>query len=288
MLSMQQWQAAQKEIAPAWRLLDTGYQNGALNMGIDEAILLAHAAGTVPPTLRFYGWQPRAVSLGYFQHAHQEIDFDACAAQGIDIVRRLTGGRAVLHSAELTYSIVLSEAYPGLPPSITASYQYLSQGLLAGIHKLGLDARLTMPAAAYSLRRHTPASAACFDSPSHYELTVQGRKLIGSAQVRKQGLILQHGSILLDFDPAELTGIFNLQADAKLRMQDLLRRRVISLKEALGRLPAYAEVRNALITGITTALQLELQPGTLTTAELQQAQLLAREKYGQAAWLTKR
>ena len=144
-----------------------------------------------------------------------------------------------------------------------------------------------MPAAAYSLRQHTPASAACFDSPSHYELTLQGRKLIGSAQVRKHGIILQHGSILLDFDAAELTSIFNLDAAAKIRMQKLLQSRVISLREALGQMPAYARVRDAMIQGFTEALHLNLLPASLTAEEKENARRLAAEKYAREAWLNK-
>lgn len=288
MLSLKQYKKAQQKKVPSWRLLDTGLNSGALNMAIDEAILNAYGAGQVPPTLRFYGWQPRAVSLGYFQHAEREIDLEACKTQGITIVRRLTGGRAVLHSTELTYSLVLGEDYPGLPPSITASYRYLSQGLLAGIAGLGLKAQLTMPAAAYSLRKHTPASAACFDSPSHYELTVAGRKLIGSAQLRRRGLILQHGSILLDFDPAELVSIFKLSAEGKKQMQQLLTRRVISLREALGRKICYNEVKISMEKGFRQALGFDLIPGRLNPSEEKQAQSLAADKYALESWLEKR
>ena len=109
----------------------------------------------------------------------------ACKKAGIDIVRRLTGGRAVLHSRELTYSIIVGEDYPGMPMTITASYRYLSKGLLLGLEDLGLMAEMTKPISSYGQHARQPASAACFDAPSNYELTIDRRKLIGSAQVRK-------------------------------------------------------------------------------------------------------
>ena len=288
MLSLKQWQEAQQHTSTTWRLLDTGFSDGARNMAVDEAIMEACAKKLVPPTLRFYGWKPYAVSIGYFQHAQKEIDFTACHCQGIDVVRRLTGGRAVLHARELTYSIVVSEDYPGIPPSISASYRYLSQGLLAGITKLGLEAHLTMPAAAYSLHKNTPPSAACFDSPSHYELTINGRKLIGSAQVRKHGIILQHGSILLDFSSQELTSILKLSLENKLRTAAILQKRVISLHDALCRMPTYDEVRDAMEAGFTEALQIKLQAGKLTDEENATAETLRKEKYAQEQWLDKR
>jgi lipoate-protein ligase A len=145
-----------------------------------------------------------------------------------------------------------------------------------------------MPAAAYSMHKNTPPSAACFDSPSHYELTINGRKLIGSAQVRKHGIILQHGSILLDFRAQELTSILRLSLENKLRTAAILKKRVISLHDALGRMPTYDEVRDAMEAGFTEALHIKLQAGELTAAENAAAATLRAEKYAQEQWLDKR
>ena len=124
--------------AAAWRLLMDGAADGAWNMAADEAMLAEHAQGRIPPTLRFYSWKPAAISLGYFQRAEREIDLHVCASREIDVIRRLTGGRAVLHDAEVTYSLVVKESEPYIPEGITASYLFFSRGIAAG---LGAPAR---------------------------------------------------------------------------------------------------------------------------------------------------
>src|SRR4030042_4717992 len=139
-----------------WRFIDTGINDGFLNMSIDEAILDAHLRGFCPPTLRVYRWSPPALSLGYFQSLEREVEMKRCSGLGVDGVRRLTGGRAVLHYDELTYSVVTSEEY-GFPKSIAKSYRLLSEGLIAAYGILGLEV---------CLATHTrePSSAACFSS----------------------------------------------------------------------------------------------------------------------------
>ena len=289
MLSETQWQTAQnREGAASWRLINSGFQSAAHNMATDEAIMQAYAAKLVPPTIRFYGWQPAAVSIGYFQHGEREINFAACQEQGIDVVRRLTGGRAVLHAKELTYSIIVGEDYPDMPMTITASYRYLSRGLLLGLAKLGLTAEMTKPQAAYAHKIPQPASAACFDAPSHYELTVSQKKLIGSAQVRKHGVILQHGSILLDFSSEQLAGILQVDSEEKEQTCSMLKNRVMDLKTALGRNVAWDEARLAMEAGFAEALGIELAVGGLTALEKETAGELSVTKYAQDAWTLKR
>ncbi|MEW5933385.1 MAG: biotin/lipoate A/B protein ligase family protein, partial [Bacillota bacterium] len=123
-----------------WRLIRDGYHDGATNMAVDEAIMLAHARGEVPPTLRFYGWRPPALSLGYAQKAEREVDLEACRRAGVDVVRRPTGGRAVLHDREVTYSVVISTAL--FPGSVVETYRRLSAGLVEGLRLLGLQAEV--------------------------------------------------------------------------------------------------------------------------------------------------
>ena len=289
MLSEIQWQTAQnREGAASWRLLNSGFQTAAQNMATDEAIMRSYAAKQVPPTIRFYGWQPAAVSMGYFQHGEREINFAACREQGIDVVRRLTGGRAVLHAQELTYSIIVGEDYPDMPMTITASYRYLSQGLLLGLAKLGLTAEMTKPQAAYAHKTPQPASAACFDAPSHYELTVSHKKLIGSAQVRKHGVILQHGSILLAFSAEQLAGILQANSEEKDKTCSMLKNRVIDLQTALNRNVTWDEARLAMEAGFAEALGIELAEGELTALEKETAGELSVTKYAQDAWTLKR
>lgn len=254
-------------------------------MAVDEAILQAHAAGEVPPTIRFYGWRPAAVSLGYAQRAAAEIDLDTCRTRSIDVVRRLTGGRAVLHDAELTYSVVVSESHPGVPATITAAYRWFSGGLLAGLRRLGVDAAMSVPRAAYGhSQRPRHASAACFDAPADYELTCEGRKLAGSAQVRKSGIILQHGSLLLSFDAALVASLLRVPDDTREAMAAMLAARAVSLEEVMGRVPAWQELTAALAAGFGEALEAELVPGELTAAEEKMSKVLAAEKYGQDSW----
>jgi len=268
-----------------WRIINSGIADAATNMAVDEAILLAHSAGKVPPTLRFYGWQPAAVSLGYFQRATSEIDLDKCKAHQVDVVRRLTGGRAVLHDAELTYSIVVQEDYPLIPKTITASYRYFSDGLLAGLTALGIQAKMTVPVAAYGQGKKQPASAACFDAPSHYEVTVHGRKMIGSAQVRKNGVILQHGSVLLRFSAEQFVELLRLpSAEKREQTVEMLKSRATSIEEVLGRPVTWQEVYEPMPEAFEAALGITLVSGELTEEERAISIELAATKYSQDSW----
>lgn len=268
-----------------WRLVNSGISDAADNMAVDEAILKAHARGETPPTLRFYGWQPAAVSIGYFQQAASDINVDKCRELGIDVVRRLTGGRAVFHHEELTYSIIVREDCPLVPATITASYRYFSSGLLAGLNKLGIDARLSMPQAAYGQTRRRHASAACFDAPSHYEITAQGRKLAGSAQVRKDGVVLQHGSVLLTFNAELVASLLNLpSAEMQNSVAEMLAKRAVSVREILGREVAWQSAYQAMADTFGAALGIELEPGQLSEQEQSAAAELAAVKYRCDSW----
>jgi lipoate-protein ligase A len=175
-----------------WRLIDFESFDGATNMAVDEAILDAHIEGVVPPTLRFYGWAPPAVSIGYGQKlpekARQKI-----VARGFDVVRRPTGGRAVLHLDELTYSFVGSDAGSGklLGLSVIESYKKICQALIAGFKHLSVKVEIGEGQAA-SRQMHD-----CFTSTTTADLHYRGKKIVGSAQLRRHNALLQHGSILL-------------------------------------------------------------------------------------------
>src|SRR5690554_343495 len=204
-----------------WRFIRSGLCSPAYNMAVDEAVLTLHSEGKVPPTLRFYGWNPATLSIGYFQKADEEVNFAELEAQGLGFVRRPTGGRAVLHDQELTYSMIVSEDYPGMPRSVTEAYRVLSEGLVHGFRRLGLQAEMVSLASEDDKLKYAAAgSAACFDSPSWYELVVEGRKVAGSAQVRQKGVVLQHGSILLDMDIDQLFAVLQFPSE---RVRDRLR-----------------------------------------------------------------
>jgi lipoate-protein ligase A len=265
-----------------WRLLVTDplAHDGATNMAIDEAILSGVAAGKSPPTLRFYAWQPPCVSIGYAQSMRQVVDLDACRRDGVTWVRRPTGGRAILHTDELTYSVTAPTSEPRVKGGVVESYRRLSQGLLAGFRILGLDA-----AQAEAMEEQAAdLSAACFDVPSHYEITVGGRKLVGSAQVRRQKALLQHGALPLTGDLTRLVGYLRLTDDQRAALGAELQCRAITLEEALGRKVSTTDVVKALREGFAQALNLCLEPGQLTGQEQAVAQQLCETKYASSGW----
>ena len=264
-----------------WRFLDTGWQDGATNMAIDEAIMEAVRAGTSRPTLRFYGWDPACLSLGHAQPA-TVVAWDACAAAGWDVVRRPTGGRAILHVDELTYSVCAPESEARLRGGVLESYLRLSDALAHGLTLLGL-APERAPGPAHARAEQGPV---CFDDPSHYEIVISGRKLIGSAQARKRGTVLQHGTLPLYGD---ITRILHALAGAG-RQADgavALRRVATTLEESAGRRITYAEAVAALRQGFAEALNLTFVEGTLTAAETARAQEIRSEKYTADRWTSR-
>lgn len=269
-----------------WRLLASGYADGATNMAVDEAIQRAHAAGQVPPTLRFYGWRPPCLSLGYFQAAEQ-VDLARCRERGVGFVRRPTGGRAILHDRELTYSVVTRESDPRVAGGVVESYRRISAGLVAGLRRLGVPVETAPPVQANE--RAKSANAACFDVPSDYELTVEGRKLVGSAQTRRMGTILQHGSLLLAVDCRAIYDLFVFSSEEmRARLVRDLEKRVAALADVLGREVSFLEVADALAAGFAEALELELVPGELTPVERDLAEQLRAAKYATDEWNLRR
>lgn len=267
-----------------WRLILDGTADGYANMAIDEAILEAHTGGKVPPTLRFYRWEPACLSIGYFQRAGREVDEEGCRRLGVDWVRRPTGGRAILHDVELTYSVVAREDNPLVSGRIRESYRKISLALLAGLRRLKIPAEMALA----QLRGQGLGSAACFDAPSDYEITIHGRKAIGSAQVRRDGALLQHGSILLDVDIERQVGV--LHPPGGMTREDLaeyLAPRLISLGEALGRPLSPDELAVALRAGFQESWGIILVEGTLTPGEQARVSDL-RGKYASAEWNRRR
>ena len=179
-----------------YRFLNTYVQDAAMNMAIDESVLIHHLQGEAPPTLRVFRWSQPSISLGRFQSIEREILGEMCQQQGVALVRRPTGGRAVYHRDEFTYSIVTGKRY-GVPPGVVAAYAYLAQGLLAALAILGVHAELS------DERVSKHPSAACFASSTQADLTSGGFKLIGSAQVWKDDALLQQGSLPVDDRSAE-------------------------------------------------------------------------------------
>lgn len=248
-----------------WRLLiEREPRTAAENMALDEAIMDAVAGSAVPPTLRFYQWAPPGLSLGRRQPL-SGVDLDACARDGVDVVRRATGGFAILHTDELTYSVATTPDDPRAAGAILDAYRSLSAGLLAGLRLLGVPAEMNpvVPGGTHN------ASAACFEVPSAYEITAGETKLIGSAQTRPAGRVLQHGSLPLLGDIARVVDYLAFETrDERETLRAHLRERAATLGTVLGRTVAFAEAAEALQRGFAEALDLALEPGAPTAAEL--------------------
>lgn len=254
-----------------WRLIWSGPGDAARNMAVDEALLEGCARGDSPPTLRFYTWDPPAVSLGYAQDPEAEIDPDACRRLGVAWVRRPSGGRAVLHGRDLTYSVAAPAAV--LPGGVLDVYRRLAAGLAAGLRDLGVPAEPVARAAPAEgprrrgVRRRGDPSP-CFVSPSWWEIAAGGRKLVGSAQARRRGAVLQHGSIPLEDDSERLAAVLRLEGEAaRRRVREALRRTSVSLAEIVGAVPEVERLVEALAAGFSRALRVRLVPGRLSPAE---------------------
>jgi lipoate-protein ligase A len=254
-------------------------------MAADETMLMALAEGTVRPTLRFYGWNPPAVSIGYFQKLDEEIDRAACARLGIDVVRRLTGGRAVLHEAEVTYSLVVREDSSGIPSTVTGSYLFFSQAIVAGLDRLGISAQLQQPEISTARNKGQSSSSACFDAPSHHEIIVSGRKVVGSAQVRHNGILLQHGSVSLTFRAERMTAIMKFDNEANREyLTQVLNVKAIGLSDILGKSLGFDEVVSALKDGFVEKCGFHLLLGGRSSLEMDRLEQLVKNKYCGEAW----
>ena len=268
-----------------WRFIDTGYSDSATNMAIDEAILQLHSEGKVPPTIRFYGWDPATLSIGYFQQAEKEINLEALEQYGLGFVRRPTGGRAVLHDQELTYSVIVAEDHPQMPTSVTEAYRIISTGLLQGFRDLGLDAYFSTPNAEENEALKNPRSAVCFDAPSWYELVVEGRKVAGSAQTRQKGVILQHGSILLDIDEDMLFDVFKYPSEqVKERMKRGFSKKAVAINQLRSTPATIEEVKQSFQRGFAEGFHIQLEESTLTQEELELVEELVQTKYTTKEW----
>jgi lipoate-protein ligase A len=243
-------------------------------MALDEAILRAAAAGEAPPTVRFYAWEPPALSLGRGQRA-ADVDLDALVAAGYGLVRRPTGGKAILHIDELTYAVAAPRADPRMTGTVGESYCRLSAGLVLGLERLGADGI----AADRRARQGGASGPICFEVASDYELTHLGRKLIGSAQMRADGAVLQHGALPLYGDIARICALLRSRPDP-----GHVRARATTVEEALQRRVGWGEAAEALASGFGDALNVRLERGEPTERELTAATALHAEKYSTDWW----
>ncbi|WP_407307494.1 biotin/lipoate A/B protein ligase family protein [Desulfosporosinus sp. SB140] len=267
-----------------WRYLPYAVSTGSENMAVDEALLKTMAQAADPqPVLRFYGWEPAALSLGYAQSYDKEVNEGACKAEGIDIVRRPTGGRAVLHQYELTYSVIAPEQDPNVSGSVTESYLKISKALVKGFQALGIPAEMSLGGVAKAT-----STAACFDAPSWYELVVNGRKLVGSAQMRKEGMLLQHGSILLHFDADLLFRLLKFPTEGvRERLLKGFKAKACALDEVWTRPIEREELEREICLGFCSVMGITLTTSQLTDEERRLMQEV-RSKYLAEDWTKKR
>ena len=268
----------------SWRLIRSGIASGAANMAVDEAMLEAVQSDSAPATLRLYRWEPPALSLGYAQSI-DDVDLPALEHHGWDLVRRPTGGKAILHTDELTYSVVAPADHRLVQGGVLESYHRISKGLIHGLELLGVTVEVAPEIPGDDAAETNPV---CFEVPSAYEITAGGKKLVGSAQVRRRGGVLQHGTIPLRGDIGRICHALAFDsANERERAAVRVRQRAATIEQLAERPVTWNEASDALIRGFTEALELSLVPGELSAEELQRASELQAERQLGTEWTTR-
>jgi lipoate-protein ligase A len=263
----------------SWRLMLTEPLPGKDNMAVDATILGGVESGQSPPTLRLYRWDPPCLSLGYSQ-PFSDLDQSRLEEWGWDVVRRPTGGRAILHVDELTYAVIGPKSDPRLEGGLMESYRRLSEALFRSLDLLGLPVQVHQ--GKNPLAHQQPV---CFENPSEFEITAGGKKIIGSAQARKRGGILQHGSLPLYGDLSRITEVLAYSTPAERRSAaQALQQRAATVESILGRRVGWDEAASTFVKGFSEILNLDLVAGGLSEQERQRAQELAQNQFGAADW----
>ncbi len=267
-----------------WRLLlQPEPAQGAWNMAADEAILEACGSGKSLPTLRIYAWEPACLSLGYAQPV-SDVDMERLRTRGWDLVRRPTGGRAVLHTDEVTYSVIAPPDEPRVAGTVLEAYNRLAAALVDALRLLSLPVQVQERAGTAS----KIPNPVCFEVPSTYEITVGGKKLVGSAQARRKEGVLQHGSLPLTGDLTRILQALVYPDDAaRERAAVRLLEHATTVEAAIGRIVSWDEAARAYVAAFGSVLDLDLEPGALTPEEKVRTEELARTKYAHPDWTGK-
>jgi lipoyl(octanoyl) transferase len=247
-------------------------------MAIDEAIFRETIKNKKPPTIRFYGWQPAAVSIGYFQDIQKEVNIEKCHTAGVDIVRRLSGGKAVFHCSEVTYSVIACNEEQSFPPDILGTYKIISRCIARGLMCLGIEAVMAENG---RILPDTDFKSCCFSTPSQNELLVAERKICGSAQMRGNRGFLQHGSLLMDIDPVKMAS-FLLPVHTTAQSQKL-KDSVTAINEEIVNPVNEEEICEILKRGFTEVLGKRIEENILTLAEENLVSNLM-QKYTDSSW----
>jgi len=263
-----------------WRLIITPPARGAWNMAVDESILEHIGRNESIPTLRLYAWTPACLSLGHAQ-PFADVDMPRLKQHGWEVVRRLTGGRAILHTDELTYSVIAPSNEPQVDGSVLESYNRLAQALLLAVKSLEIPVEIKEGKASENA---TP-NPICFEVPSTYEITVNGKKLIGSAQARKKEGVLQHGSLPLTGDLTRICQALKFENEsARIIAGQRLLERATTIESALGKGVSLEKAEQAFIHAFEAQLRLSFEQGELSVSELKRADELVKEKYDHPSW----
>lgn len=266
-----------------WRVIYDTPLIGSYNMAIDEAIMQAVAQGQSQPTLRLYAWSPLCLSLGYGQRI-RDVDLERLAKHKWDIVRRPTGGKAILHGDELTYSVSIPKDHDLAQGDIVESYRRISEALMLALQYLGLS-----PASEKQAKGNTGLGPVCFEVPSHYEITSNGKKLIGSAQVRRRDGILQHGTLPLWGD---ITRICDALAYASGEERELAKQVIdehaTTLESVLGERISWDDVANMIAKGFADTFDIDFEIGELTQHEIELVNQFLEDRYNNPDWIHKR
>ncbi len=264
-----------------WRVIEHLPAKGAWNMAVDEAILESVYSGESLPTLRLYAWEPACLSLGHAQ-PFSEVNTETLARNGWDVVRRPTGGRAILHVDELTYSVIAPNTDSRVTGGVLESYLRLSQALLEALRIMGLSPEANEKKSDNGSGKPNPV---CFEVPSNYEITVNGKKLIGSAQARRKEGILQHGALPLYGDLTRIITALNFKDQAtRQRAKDRLMEHATTVEWEMGSTPDWRKAASAFEDAFSSELNLDLVPGGLSEQETKRADELVQEKYANPIW----
>jgi len=248
-----------------WYLLDQGAMNGSVNMALDEVLL---SRVNSRPVLRFYQWETPVLTLGLSQPVERHVDIEAARSRKIPVIRRLTGGKAVLHSSELTYSITGSTSCSPFNNKLLDSYREIAAAFCQSFQDMGLNVDM----ASRETRSAKGSITSCFASPSAYEIVVNGKKLLGSAQRRTRNRVLQHGSLLIDYRGSDWEAVMKRKAGIDVH-------RIVDLRSLLGKTFSLAKVKQALMKAFESRFNINLEPMELTSEEKDMVMKLARERY---------
>jgi lipoate-protein ligase A len=262
-----------------YRFLDTGAESASLNMAIDEAVLTLHLRGETPPTLRAFAWERPAISLGRFQDVERELLQEECARRGMALVRRPTGGRAVLHVDEFTYSVVVSTEY-GVPTGVVSAYSCLAQGIIAALEPFGIHSEVS------TNRVSKQQTAACFAFSTQADLTSNGRKLVGSAQVWRENSVLQQGTIPLEDGGPLLFALLRYFSEEERQAALAAYQEATASVHRFAPGATWGDMRAAFQRGFSQALGVPFELGELSAEEWRLARELAATKYARLDWKT--